>query len=194
MEGRRGFYSLLIIMITVLTVTVIIGRSNMEANLGLDYISEYYEYMDNDDREYLGYLFDDYNKNVNINYVDRLCETPADDDSMSILSPSVLNDRNHEDSARLERSEGIIAQSALKEENKDKVKSSDFTESMETDDKVAILNMMKKLDDGEILKLRKLFNRKTDKDEADEIKTLLAKKLLPEEYNKLDSIINKYSK
>jgi hypothetical protein len=108
MSGRKWVYSLVILLFTASTVTMMVHFGRMSGGDGLDYVSPYYAYENEDDSRYIGYIFDDYNKSVNLAYKDKASAEPVDDGAISISSGSVLDTESTRDNMSMQRSERII--------------------------------------------------------------------------------------
>lgn len=106
---RRNFYSILAVFICVCSVFMMFYMNRLSSS-GLGSVSYYDECNSEEDSEYLGYIFDDYNKNVNLNYTDRLPEKGYD--AVNTISISAIKGGNTADNMRLIRSERIIEERA----------------------------------------------------------------------------------
>lgn len=194
--GRRGLYSILLVMMTLITVGAIVRRGEISNINDIGYIYQYSDYMDYEDREYVGYIFDDYNKIVNIDYSDNVFKEDKDD-SINIMSASLSEESTKED-IRSVRSEKIINERSVKDNNPVEhdaavvYKNKGFDYDMKVDDKVDILNIMRKLDESEILQLKRIFDMETGKQDINRFTDKLKNKLLTEEYIRLKEIIYKY--
>lgn len=70
MGGRKTVYSALAVLLTVISLVIIFFLNESflseDANNGYNYSVTGLE-----DSEYLGYIFDDYNEKVNLNYINK---------------------------------------------------------------------------------------------------------------------------
>ena len=70
MGGRKTVYSALAVLLTVISLVIILflneSFSYEDANNDYNYSGAGFE-----DSEYLGYIFDDYNEKVNLDYIDK---------------------------------------------------------------------------------------------------------------------------
>jgi len=108
MDNRRKTYSLLVVLMTVISLSVMVYRGKINYILSMEYEEQYLNFYETEDREYLGYIFEDYNKPVNLDYVDKLNTRPVDSDSVNTISLSILDVDNNRDNMRSIRSERII--------------------------------------------------------------------------------------
>lgn len=69
MVSRRSFYTTLSLLLTALTLCIIVYINKIYSNTEMEYMySLQNNYSQSDDYKYLGYIFDDYNENVNLNF------------------------------------------------------------------------------------------------------------------------------
>lgn len=107
MKGEKRFYSLLTVLIAfcaVLSMLYFMNGSNTKNE------SSYAD--DHDDGKYLGYIFDDYNKNVNLDYSE---DEPLNEGGiMNVISLQALDMDYTVDNIRSVRSERLIDEWALR--------------------------------------------------------------------------------
>ena len=117
--GNKILYYFIVLLLTVVCVWIIIFYGNQDYNKvkSNNTVSNY----ENSDREYLGYIYNDYNKVVNLDYVDDIYvdANQADNlDDNSSINTVTLWDANLErtrDNIRMIRSERIIEEITLKD-------------------------------------------------------------------------------
>ncbi|KPU44630.1 hypothetical protein OXPF_17130 [Oxobacter pfennigii] len=195
MKKNTGFNILLVIFMTAVCIASILEIERQEFKP-----VQSTGYTMYDDREYLGYIFDDYNKSVNIEYVDKYCIEQDEEDLRSIFSFTSSGDEYSGDALRKLRSERIIEEEAQNAESAKSAGSSIINAynsfvhgNMELNDKVDMLNLMRNLNESEILKLKRLFETMVTKSEKESILDALSLKYTDEEFAKLKSILNKYT-
>ena len=118
MMGNKIFYSFIVLLLTVVCVWTIIFYDNQDYNkVKSNNTASNYE---NNDREYLGYIYDDYNKVVNLNYVDDIyvdkneADNLDDNSSINTVALWAANLERTRDNIRMIRSERIIEEITLK--------------------------------------------------------------------------------
>lgn len=106
---RRYLYSALAVFICVCSIFTMFYINRLRSSrIGSVSYRDIYDSDGGDD--YLGYIFDDYNLDVNLNYADRV---PGKEyDSVSTISISALNGSDTRENMRLIRSERIIEERA----------------------------------------------------------------------------------
>jgi len=114
--NRKVFYTIVVILMTATsTVTMLYNYEGYYA-ADLEYEQTPVNIINYEDREYLGYIFDDYNKQVNLDYVDKVYKTFIDkSESLEDMSFSVMNMEKTVDNIRALRSERIIEERAVKD-------------------------------------------------------------------------------
>jgi len=113
MSRRKRVYSILTVLLTALTVSLMYYKIKLDYIASVQYSQQYSAYDSTADSEYIGYIFDDYNKRVNLGYVDKM-EGEDEDNSNPVSSSSYgdLADEETKESVRAIRSEKIIKERA----------------------------------------------------------------------------------
>lgn len=116
--NRKEVYSIIAVIITGLSLVMIFYISILPNNNDDSInIAKIQNYSDDDNSQYIGYIFNDYNKKVNLNFVDKSSGRISDNGIVNTISLSALGIENNADSMRRIRSERIMESIALKEES-----------------------------------------------------------------------------
>lgn len=114
---RKEVYSIIAVIITGLSLAMIFYISMLPNDNDSISIAKIQDYSDEDNSRYMGYIFNDYNKKVNLNFVDKSSGRVSDNGIVNTISLSALGIDNNADSMRKVRSERIMENIALKEES-----------------------------------------------------------------------------
>lgn len=201
--NRKSFYTVLVIFMTAASVTTMLYSSAGDYGANPVVENQPVNIVNYEDREYLGYIFDDYNKRVNLSYVDKVQRVSADKNgSIEDTSLSVMTTKNTTDDVRALRSERAIEERAAKDEQlkkstADTVNTSsihDFDSSINLDDRVELMNIMRKLAQSDIIQFKKLFDGQTGESKSLKIMKALKENMACDDYDRLSGIFDKYRK
>jgi hypothetical protein len=197
MRRTLKIYHAVVIIITVCSVGAMLYFKNNINVQGVDYDNPTVSGLGDD--EYLGYIFEDYNKKVNLGYADNI--PPAESDIINTASLSALDMEYTPDNVRAVKSERIVDKRAVMDEILgDDTNSSSlfhpeeiafFYDSMDQPDKTVFLNVAGKLDQESLKLVKQLFDSVSD-DDMKGIVQGLKYKLTDDECEFLTTIAHKY--
>lgn len=204
---RRRIMSALVIVITIITVVVMndIALSNQSPINEIDIKTEEREATTEVEDE-TGYIFDDYDKGINIKFeeIEKGSKLDYDsyydyDDYASIYGENriglikALEDGYMFKNGLRSAKETISYSNRQKTEiEKNKNLSSSIQANMTWKEKMSFLKLAKYINPFEILKIKDAISTGTTNQEGREIFNLLEERLPEEEYQNLLNIINKY--
>lgn len=119
MDNRKAFHSIIVVLMTTASVALMIYLNGTPYRVDTDYIFRGYDSSSEDYSEYTGYIFNDYNKKVNLGYTDKVPGKSSGEDIINTISLSGLGIENNAESMRRIRSERIIEERELEEESQD---------------------------------------------------------------------------
>lgn len=119
MNRYRKLYSIIVVLIAMISITMMtyLTKIPYRADSGLLFSEQGCSSEDN--REYIGYIFNDYNKKVNLNYTDKISPKASESDIINTISMSGLGIENNAESMRRIRSERIIEERKIEGESQD---------------------------------------------------------------------------
>lgn len=115
----QKLYSIAVVLITMASIALMAYLNGTPYRVDTGYLQDGKNYSNEDDREYIGYIFNDYNKKVNLGYADKVSPKPSESDIVNTISLSGLGIENNAESMSRIRSERIIEQRQLEGESQD---------------------------------------------------------------------------
>lgn len=119
MKRQESLYSTVVVLITTASMALMIYLNGTSYRVDTEYIFRGDGSSSEEESQYTGYIFNDYNKKVNLGYTDKVPEKPTEDDIINTISLSGIGIENNTDSMRRIRSERIIEERELEKEYQD---------------------------------------------------------------------------
>lgn len=194
MRGRTKLYQVIVIFITICSVGAMMYFKNNLNSLNMGYDNP--QASDLGDDKYLGYIFEDYNKQVNLEFSDNIL--PDENGNINASSLSALDMEYTPDNVRAVKSERVVDERAVMDEVLEGERSifspqeiAFFYDCMDQPDKTVFLNVAGKLDTQSLELVKELFSSVSD-DEIEDIVQELKSKLTDDECEFLTNLIYKY--
>lgn len=116
MRRHETFYSIVVVLMTSISAAMMIYLNGTPYRVDTDYIYSGYDCSSEDGNQHTGYIFDDYNKKVNLGYTDKVPDKHTENNIINAISLSGLSIENNAESMRRIRSERIIEEKELRNE------------------------------------------------------------------------------
>ena len=176
--GKKVFYYLLVIAITIGSTNIMLNMR--KANKGINPSEIDYESWI-EDTQYEGYIFDDYNKKVSIDYIDNVYKKPDAKQNNAIDESAFKNDDKGLGFRMLKNEMEIeqrsISDSMVKNGSNDAMGAIGMDTDLEMKDRDNMVILVRSLYQNEIPKFKKLFDAGISKNEVDSIMEELSGRL-----------------
>lgn len=176
--GKKVFYYLLVIAITIGSTNIMLNMR--KTNNGIDPSEiDYESWMEN--TQYEGYIFDDYNKKVSIDFIDNVYKKPDAKQNNAIDESAFKNDDKGFDFRMLKNEMEIeqrsIIDSMVKNKSNDAMGAIGMDTDLEMKDRENMVILVRSLYQNDIPKFKKLFDAGISKYEVDSIMEELSGRL-----------------
>ena len=163
--GRKALYYLLVIAITIGSTNIMLNMRKTNKGINPSEI-DYESWME--DTQYEGYIFDDYNKKVSIDYIDNVYKKPDAKQNNAIDESAFKN---------FEKDDKGLDFSMVKNESNDAMGAVGIDTDLEMEDRDNMVILVRSLYQNEIPKFKKLFDAGISKNEVDSIMDELSGRL-----------------
>jgi hypothetical protein len=179
--GRKALYYLLVIAITIGSTNIMLNMRKTNKGINPSEI-DYESWME--DTQYEGYIFDDYNKKVSIDYIDNVYKKP-DAKQNNAIDESAFKNFEKDDKGldfrmlknEMEIEQRSISDSMVKNESNDAMGAVGIDTDLEMEDRDNMVILVRSLYQNEIPKFKKLFDAGISKNEVDSIMDELSGRL-----------------